>query len=42
MTNWTSRFVVLGAFLIASASASAHHSLAGVYALGTEAKVTGP
>src|SRR6187551_31189 len=43
MTNWSSRFVVvavLGAFL-ASASVYAHHSLAGVYALGKEAKVTG-
>ena len=41
MTNWVSRFVVLCAFLIASASVYAHHSLAGVYALGKEAKVTG-
>jgi len=43
MTNWSSRFVVvavLGAFL-ASASVDAHHSLAGVYAIGKEAKVTG-
>lgn len=41
MTKWTVRFVVLGAFLMASASLYAHHSLAGVYALGKEAKVTG-
>ena len=40
MIKWTLRFVVLGAFL-ASASLHAHHSLAGVYALGKEAKVTG-
>jgi hypothetical protein len=41
MAKWTSRFVVLCAFLLASASAYAHHSLAGVYALGKEAKVSG-
>ena len=42
MTNWVSRFVVLCAFcLTVSASVAAHHSLAGVYALGKEAKVTG-
>jgi hypothetical protein len=41
MTNWISRVVVLCAFLAASASVYAHHSLAGVYALGKEAKVTG-
>src|SRR6188474_1864624 len=41
MTKWISRFVVLGAFLMASAAVYAHHSLAGVYALGKEAKVTG-
>ena len=41
MTKWLSRFVVLSAFLAVSASVSAHHSLAGVYALGKEAKVTG-
>ena len=41
MTNWTSRFVILCAFLTASASVYAHHSLAGVYAIGKEAKVTG-
>jgi len=41
MAKWISRLVVLGAFLLVSASASAHHSLAGVYDLGKEAKVTG-
>ena len=41
MTNWISRFVVLCALLIASATVYAHHSLAGVYALGKEAKVAG-
>jgi hypothetical protein len=41
MTTWSSRFVVLCAFLAASASVYAHHSLAGVYAIGKEAKVTG-
>ena len=41
MTTWTSRFVVVSAFLLASATAYAHHSLAGVYALGKSAKVTG-
>jgi hypothetical protein len=41
MTKWVSRFVVLGAFLMAGALVHAHHSLAGVYALGQEAKVTG-
>ena len=41
MAKWTLRFVVPCAFLLASASVYAHHSLAGVYALGKEAKVTG-
>jgi uncharacterized protein DUF6152 len=42
MTKWTLRsVVVLCACLLASASVYAHHSLAGVYALGKEAKVTG-
>ena len=42
MTKWTVRFVVLGAFILASASMlQAHHSLAGMYALGKEAKVAG-
>ena len=42
MTKWAVRFVVLAAFLVASASfLQAHHSLAGMYALGKEAKVAG-
>jgi hypothetical protein len=41
MIRSTSRFIVLCAFLTAGASVYAHHSLAGVYALGKEAKVTG-
>ena len=41
MTKWTSGCVVLCGFLIAGASVHAHHSLAGVYALGKEAKVHG-
>ena len=41
MTKWTSRFVVVCACLLASASVYAHHSLAGVYALGKESKITG-
>jgi hypothetical protein len=41
MTNWSSRFVVLCVFLSGSAAVFAHHSLAGVYAIGKEAKITG-
>ena len=42
MNKWTSRFVVaFCACLIAGASLHAHHSLAGVYALGKESKITG-
>ena len=41
MTKWTLRCVVLCGLVLASASLQAHHSLAGVYALGKEAKVTG-
>ena len=41
MTKWTVACVVLGVSLLAGASLHAHHSLAGVYALGKEAKVTG-
>ena len=41
MAKWTLGGVVLCGFLIAGASVHAHHSLAGVYALGKEAKVTG-
>jgi|SRR5688572_17114572 hypothetical protein len=41
MTKWISRLVLVCACLLASASLSAHHSLAGMYALGKEAKITG-
>src|ERR1700694_1560264 len=41
MTKWTLRCVVLFGWLVAGASLQAHHSLAGAYALGKEAKVTG-
>ena len=41
MTKWTVRWVVLCGLVLASASLQAHHSLAGVYALGKEAKVSG-
>ena len=41
MTKWTLRCVVLCGLLLASASLHAHHSLAGMYALGKEAKVSG-
>ena len=41
MTQWTLRCVVLCGLVLASASLQAHHSLAGVYALGKEAKVSG-
>src|SRR3954466_11776707 len=41
MTKWTLGGLVLGGLLMAGASLSAHHSLAGTYALGKEAKVTG-
>ena len=41
MTKWTLRCVVLCGLFLASASLQAHHSLAGVYALGKEAKVSG-
>ena len=40
MTKWTFS-VVLSGLLVAGASLQAHHSLAGVYALGKEAKVSG-
>ena len=40
MTEWTLRFVVVCG-LLASASLHAHHSLAGMYALGKEAKISG-
>src|SRR6266542_2579477 len=41
MYKWTVGCVVLCGVLIAGVSLHAHHSLAGVYALGKEAKVTG-
>jgi hypothetical protein len=41
MTKWTLRCVVLCAWLLAGAALYAHHSLAGVYALGKESKVSG-
>jgi len=41
MTKWTVRFVALCACLLASASVYAHHSLAGMYAIGKESKITG-
>ena len=41
MAKWTLGCVVLCGLLIAGVSVHAHHSLAGVYALGKEAKVTG-
>ena len=41
MKKWTVSSVVLCACLLAGAALQAHHSLAGVYALGKEAKVTG-
>ena len=41
MTKWILRCVVLCGSLLTGAGLYAHHSLAGVYALGKEAKVTG-
>jgi len=44
MTKWTLRgaaAVLCGGWLLATASLQAHHSLAGAYALGKEAKITG-
>ena len=42
MTKWTLRLaVVLCVALLVGASVQAHHSLAGMYALGKEAKVAG-
>ena len=41
MAKWTLRCVVLAGLLLGSASLHAHHSLAGMYALGKEGKVTG-
>ena len=41
MTKWTLGCLVFCASLVVGASVQAHHSLAGVYALGKEAQVTG-
>jgi Family of unknown function (DUF6152) len=41
MTKWTLRCVVLCGWFLAGASLQGHHSLAGMYALGKEAKITG-
>jgi hypothetical protein len=41
MTKWIVRCVVLCGLLMGSASLQAHHSLAGMYSLGKESKVTG-
>ena len=41
MTKWTMRWAVVCVALLAGASLQAHHSLAGMYALGKEGKVTG-
>jgi hypothetical protein len=41
MTKWTLRYVALCGVLMASAPLQAHHSLAGAYALGKEATITG-
>jgi len=41
MAKWTLGCVVLCGFVIAGGAVQAHHSLAGVYALGKEAKVHG-
>ena len=41
MTKWIFGCVVLCVSLLAGASLQAHHSLAGMYALGKEAKVAG-
>jgi len=43
MTKWTLRLVVCGCLMapMVGVSLQAHHSLAGAYALGKEAKITG-
>jgi uncharacterized protein DUF6152 len=41
MTKWTVGCVVLCGLVLTGASLQAHHSLAGVYSLGKEAKVSG-
>ena len=41
MGKWMSGCLVLCGFVIAGAAVQAHHSLAGVYAMGKEANVHG-
>ena len=41
MTTWIASVVVLCGLLVANVSLQAHHSLAGMYALGKEAQVKG-
>jgi len=41
MTKWVAACVALSGLVLAGAPVQAHHSLAGVYALGKEAKVQG-
>ena len=41
MTKWTVGCVVVCGLFLAGASLQAHHSLAGMYALGKEAKIAG-
>ena len=41
MTKWIATVVVLCGLLVANVSLQAHHSLAGMYALGKEAQVKG-
>ena len=41
MTKWIASVVVLCGLLVANVSLQAHHSLAGMYALGKEAEVKG-
>ena len=41
MTKWIASVVVLCGLLVANVSLQAHHSLAGMYALGKEAQVKG-
>ena len=41
MAKWTLGCLVLCGFVVAGAAVQAHHSLAGVYALGKEAQVHG-
>jgi hypothetical protein len=41
MTKWTVRCVVLCVWFLAGVSLQGHHSLAGMYSLGKEGKVTG-